>query len=97
CSLSITNHLFEATHSAMGALPRGLLLLGVCAVLVAAVLADASPASSMVVGLAKCADCTRKNMKAEAAFAGKKDDVHASTMSFCWAILLVEYLTLHFT
>uniref|UniRef100_A0A453N873 Proline-rich protein n=1 Tax=Aegilops tauschii subsp. strangulata TaxID=200361 RepID=A0A453N873_AEGTS len=70
CSLSITNHLFEATHSAMGALPRGLLLLGVCAVLVAAVLADASPASSMVVGLAKCADCTRKNMKAEAAFAG---------------------------
>ncbi|XP_037453230.1 proline-rich protein 4-like [Triticum dicoccoides] len=54
----------------MGALPRGLLVLGVCAVLVAAVLADASPASSMVVGLAKCADCTRKNMKAEAAFAG---------------------------
>ncbi|XP_037445667.1 proline-rich protein 4-like isoform X2 [Triticum dicoccoides] len=54
----------------MGALPRGLLVLGVCAVLVAAVLADASPASSMVVGLAKCADCTRKNMKAEAAFTG---------------------------
>jgi hypothetical protein len=27
-------------------------------------------AASVVVGLAKCADCTRKNMKAEAAFKG---------------------------
>ncbi|KAL6905945.1 hypothetical protein ACP4OV_003546 [Aristida adscensionis] len=56
----------------MGALPRAL-LVGVCAVLLAAVLADAAAAgeaTSMVVGLAKCADCTRKNMKAEAAFKG---------------------------
>jgi hypothetical protein len=53
----------------MGALPRGL-LVGVCAVLLAAMLAHAAEPeeSSMVVGLAKCADCTRKNMKAEAAF-----------------------------
>ncbi|KAG8088119.1 hypothetical protein GUJ93_ZPchr0010g10014 [Zizania palustris] len=29
-------------------------------------------AASVVVGLAKCADCTRKNMKAEAAFKGLK-------------------------
>jgi hypothetical protein len=27
-------------------------------------------AASVVVGLAKCADCTRKNLKAEAAFRG---------------------------
>ncbi|XP_062205324.1 proline-rich protein 4-like [Phragmites australis] len=55
----------------MGALSRGL-LVGVCAVLLAAVFADAAAgeAASMVVGLAKCADCTRKNMKAEAVFKG---------------------------
>jgi len=29
--------------------------------------------ASLVVGQAKCADCTRKNMKAEAAFKGKID------------------------
>ncbi|EEE50577.1 hypothetical protein OsJ_30727 [Oryza sativa Japonica Group] len=59
----------------MGALPRAL-VLGVCAaVLLVNVLAvaadgDAAAAASMVVGLAKCADCTRKNMKAEAVFKG---------------------------
>lgn len=57
----------------MGALPRGL-LAGICAVLLAAVVALAHGAeqetASMVVGLAKCADCTRKNMKADAAFNG---------------------------
>ncbi|CAL4924360.1 unnamed protein product [Urochloa decumbens] len=57
----------------MGPLPRGL-LVGVCAILLAAVLAHAAEpeTASMVVGLAKCADCTRKNMKAEAAFNGLK-------------------------
>ncbi|XP_062201246.1 proline-rich protein 4-like [Phragmites australis] len=55
----------------MGTLPRGL-LVGICAVLLAAVFADAAggEAASMVVGLAKCADCTRKNMNAEAVFKG---------------------------
>jgi hypothetical protein len=55
----------------MGALPRGL-LVGVCAILLVAMLAHAAEpeAASMVVGLAKCADCTRKNMKAEASFNG---------------------------
>ncbi|KAG8095481.1 hypothetical protein GUJ93_ZPchr0012g20737 [Zizania palustris] len=46
--------------------PRGLVLLGVCAVLMA--IAEHGEAAFVVVGLAKCADCTRKNMKAEAAF-----------------------------
>ena len=46
----------------------GGLLPGVCAVLM--VIAVASAASIVVIGLAKCADCTRKNMKAEAAFKG---------------------------
>ncbi|CAD6227002.1 unnamed protein product [Miscanthus lutarioriparius] len=48
----------------------GGLLPGVCAVLMVIAVASAasSEASSVVVGLAKCADCTRKNMKAEAAF-----------------------------
>ncbi|KAF0929035.1 hypothetical protein E2562_015162 [Oryza meyeriana var. granulata] len=46
-----------------------LVLLGVCAVLMAVVAAHGE-AASVVVGLAKCADCTRKNMKAEAAFKG---------------------------
>ena len=47
------------------------LLLGVCAVLMAIAVANAeSEAASVVVGLAKCADCTRKNMKAEEAFKG---------------------------
>ncbi|CAN6305559.1 unnamed protein product [Urochloa humidicola] len=57
----------------MGPLPRGV-LVDVCVVLLAAVLAHAAEpeAASMVVGLAKCADCTRKNMKAEAAFSGLK-------------------------
>ncbi|EAY77708.1 hypothetical protein OsI_32749 [Oryza sativa Indica Group] len=58
----------------MGALPRAL-VLGVCAAVllvnVLAVAADGdAAAASMVVGLAKCADCTRKNMKAEAVFKG---------------------------
>lgn len=63
----------------MAAALRGL-LPGVCALLMAiAIVASAasSEASSVVVGLAKCADCTRKNMKAEAAFKG------IYTMSTC--------------
>jgi hypothetical protein len=50
---------------------RGL-LPGVYAVLmvIAVTSAASSDASSVVVGLAKCADCTRKNLKAEAAFKG---------------------------
>jgi len=57
----------------MGPVPRRL-LAGVGAVLLVAVLAHAAEPemASMVVGLAKCADCTRKNMKAEAAFNGLK-------------------------
>ncbi|RLN43197.1 uncharacterized protein C2845_PM01G44710 [Panicum miliaceum] len=57
----------------MGPLPRRL-LAGVGAVLLVTVLAHAAEPemASMVVGLAKCADCTRKNMKAEAAFNGLK-------------------------
>ncbi|KAL6905824.1 hypothetical protein ACP4OV_003425 [Aristida adscensionis] len=60
----------------MAAAPRGL-LLGVCAVLVAVAVggvnaAAAGETASVVVGLAKCADCTRKNKNAEAAFKGLK-------------------------
>ncbi|KAL6641644.1 hypothetical protein ACP70R_019825 [Stipagrostis hirtigluma subsp. patula] len=53
----------------MAAAPRGL-LLGLCAVLMVAAMANAvsGEAASVVVGLVKCADCTRKNMKAETAF-----------------------------
>ena len=58
----------------MGALPRCLhAVAGICAaVLLAVVVAHgAEPeTASMVVGLAKCADCSRKNMKAEAVFNG---------------------------
>jgi hypothetical protein len=42
----------------------------VLAVLLAIAVANAE-AASVVVGLAKCADCTRKNIKAEEAFKGK--------------------------
>ncbi|RLN15596.1 proline-rich protein 4-like [Panicum miliaceum] len=57
----------------MGPVPRRL-LAGVGAVLLVAILAHAAEPemASMIVGLAKCADCTRKNMKAEAAFNGLK-------------------------
>ncbi|KAK3157353.1 hypothetical protein QOZ80_2AG0120030 [Eleusine coracana subsp. coracana] len=55
----------------MGALPRGV-PVSICAILLAAVLAHAAEpeTTSMIVGLAKCADCTRKNMNAEAVFKG---------------------------
>ena len=52
----------------MGAARRGI-VLGVCAILMAIAVTNAE-AASVVVGLAKCADCTRKNMKAEEAFKG---------------------------
>jgi hypothetical protein len=51
------------------AAPRAL-VLGVFALLLVIAVANAE-AASVVVGLAKCADCTRKNMKAEEAFKGK--------------------------
>ncbi|RCV43350.1 hypothetical protein SETIT_9G287400v2 [Setaria italica] len=56
----------------MGSTPQR--LLGVCAVLMAIAVANAASGevASVVIGLAKCADCTRKNMKAEAAFKGLK-------------------------
>ncbi|XP_006661635.2 proline-rich protein 4-like [Oryza brachyantha] len=53
----------------MAAAPRGLVLLGVCAAVLMA-FAVHGEAASVVVGTAKCADCTRKNMKAEDAFKG---------------------------
>ncbi|CAN6293925.1 unnamed protein product [Urochloa humidicola] len=51
---------------------EGRVLLGVCAVLMAAANASAAEAqvASVVVGLARCADCASKNMKAETAFKG---------------------------
>ena len=50
----------------------GRMLLGVCAVMMAIAVANAAEGqvASVVVGLARCADCTRKNMKAETAFKG---------------------------
>lgn len=54
----------------MGAAPRGLIYV-VCAILIAiAAAVDAADVASVVVGLAKCADCGRKNLKAEDAFKG---------------------------
>ncbi|XP_062200940.1 proline-rich protein 4-like [Phragmites australis] len=50
----------------------GRMYLGVCTVLmaIAVVKAASGESASVVVGLAKCADSTRKNMKNEAAFKG---------------------------
>jgi len=50
----------------------GRMLLGVCAVMMAIAVANAAEGqvALVVVGLARCADCTRKNMKAETAFKG---------------------------
>ena len=51
-------------------------LLDVCAIMLMAIAvanAASGEVASLVVGQAKCADCTRKNMKAEAAFKGKID------------------------
>ena len=55
----------------MGAPPRAI-ILGACAVLlaIAAVANAEGEAMSVVVGVAKCADSTRKNMKADDAFKG---------------------------
>ena len=50
------------------AAPRASLVL---ALLLAIAVANAE-AASVVVGLAKCTDCTRKNIKAEEAFKGKR-------------------------
>jgi hypothetical protein len=49
------------------------MLLGVCAVLMVVGVTNAAEGqvASVVVGLARCADSTRKNMKAEAGFKGK--------------------------
>uniref|UniRef100_A0A0E0EVW0 Proline-rich protein n=1 Tax=Oryza meridionalis TaxID=40149 RepID=A0A0E0EVW0_9ORYZ len=59
----------------MAAVARALVLFGavvVCAAVVMAVTAaaDGEAAAAVVVGLAKCGDCTRKNMKAQDAFKG---------------------------
>ncbi|KAL6905944.1 hypothetical protein ACP4OV_003545 [Aristida adscensionis] len=54
----------------MAAAPGGLVFV-FCAVAMAAAVANAADgeeAASVVVGLAKCADCTRKNMNAEEVF-----------------------------
>ncbi|KAF0913361.1 hypothetical protein E2562_022163 [Oryza meyeriana var. granulata] len=53
-------------------IPPRQLLLGVCAVVLVAGLAHAAYAETapVVVGLAMCSGCTRKNMDAEAAFKG---------------------------
>ncbi|KAL6641645.1 hypothetical protein ACP70R_019826 [Stipagrostis hirtigluma subsp. patula] len=68
----IASELSTSVHATMGAAPRGLLL--VCAALMAIATANAASGevSSVVVGLAKCADCTRKKMNAEAVFQGLK-------------------------
>jgi len=65
------------------------LLAGFGAVLLVAVLAHGvePEMATMVVGLAKCADCSRKNMNAEAAFNGTLTaDLHATSnhLHFCW-------------
>lgn len=56
----------------MGAAPRGVFFGAVCAIFMAIAVANVQDgeAASVVVGLAKCADCTRKNMKPEEAFKG---------------------------
>jgi hypothetical protein len=75
-------------------------LLGVCAIVMAmgfgsnAVQGEAAP--PVVVGLAKCSDCTRKNMNAEAAFKGSghkhKTAMHRrdNNKQFGW---LINYLS----
>ena len=60
------------------AAPRALVLCVLLAIAVAH-----AEAASVVVGLAKCADCTRKNMKAGEAFKGK----------ICTSIVL--YMSMH--
>jgi hypothetical protein len=56
----------------MKILTQPLLVLGVVAIVMTTGFADAAHGETepVVVGLAKCADCTRKNMNAEAAFTG---------------------------
>ncbi|KAL6905825.1 hypothetical protein ACP4OV_003426 [Aristida adscensionis] len=54
----------------MGSPPRGLLLLGVVGAALMAAVAAAGDASSVVVGLATCADCASKNMNTETVFRG---------------------------
>ncbi|EAZ15315.1 hypothetical protein OsJ_30736 [Oryza sativa Japonica Group] len=57
----------------MAAVARALLFAAiVCAALVMAVTAAADgEAAAIVVGQAKCGECTRKNMKAQDAFKGQ--------------------------
>lgn len=63
----------------------GRLLVGVCAALMAVAVVnvaarEAATATSVVVGFAKCAHCSRKKMKPEAAF--KRTCLHATTHTF---------------
>ncbi|WVZ58092.1 hypothetical protein U9M48_008398 [Paspalum notatum var. saurae] len=61
----------------------GRMLLGVCAVLMAISVTNAADSSqqvtSVVVGLARCDDCARKNIKAEAAFKGLQVAIKCKT------------------
>jgi hypothetical protein len=59
-------------------LPRQF-LFGVCAIALAMGLANAvqGETAPVVVGLARCSDCTRKDMNAEAAFRGTLAVIHA--------------------
>lgn len=82
----------------------GRMLLGVCAVLMVVTVTNAAEGqvASVVVGLARCADSTRKNMKAEAGFKGK----HAACVvtlrarcAFCFACMqhAIRYIFMHAT
>ncbi|KAJ1295859.1 hypothetical protein BS78_01G255200 [Paspalum vaginatum] len=60
----------------------GRMLLGVCAVLIAIAVTNAAKGqqvTSVVVGMARCVDCTRKSMKAEAAFKGLQVAIKCKT------------------
>jgi hypothetical protein len=66
-------------------------LLGVCAVLLAiAAVANAASGevASVVIGQVKCADCTRKNMKAEAAFKGRRQIIEFAKYFQSYSIMM---------
>lgn len=73
-SSSITSLTTSLTHLTLSITPHSpaMAAAGRVVALLAVLMAVAAhgEAASVVVGLAKCSDCTRKNMKAEAAFKG---------------------------